>query len=60
MALVATPLQPDEGKGVVDVAKAVDKEYDELRRIKSWDESRVMEWCDINRLAKNTRRRICC
>ena len=43
MALVATPLRPKEWKGIPDAVKSVQNEYDELRAIKCWDASKVME-----------------
>ena len=52
MALVATPLRPKEWKTIAKAIDAVNKEYDELRSIDCWSESKVIEWADVKRDAQ--------
>ncbi len=52
---VARSVTKKEAAGNPDAQAALDKEWDRLRKIRTWEEDKVREWKDVEREAKASR-----
>ena len=58
MALVARSVSIKEVATNPKAKAADDAEWNDLRRMQTWDESTVMEWSDVKKRAKTEQRRV--